>query len=324
MPGGFVPAGAPRRAAWAGPATALALAVLCALSLSLGAASLSDEGWRLLWLSRLPRTLAALLAGAALAVSGVVMQALVRNRFVEPGTTGANEAAMLGLLAVTLLSPGAPLLAKMAAAAGAALLGTGGFLLLVRRLDPRDPFATPLVGLVWGGVLGALATFVAWQADLLQALGAWMTGELSGVLLGRYELLWIAGAAAGIAWLAADRITIVGLGRDRAEGLGLNPGQVVAVGLVAVSLVTASVVATLGAVPFLGLVVPNLVARICGDNLRRSLPVVAAAGAGLLLLADILGRVIRAPYEIPAGTVAGVVGAGAVLWLVLRGPTRAG
>lgn len=302
----------------------LVFVLLSLLSLSLGAARFEEEGWRLVWLSRLPRTLAALLAGASLAVAGVVMQRLARNAFVEPGTTGANEAAMLGLLLMALLAPGAPPLAAMAAATVAALVGTAGFLALARNLDPRDPFLLPLVGIVWGGVLGSVAAFLAWQADLLQSLGAWMTGELSGVILGRYELLWIAAAAAALVWFAADRITIAGFGRERAQGLGIHHGQVVALGLVADAAVTATVVSTLGAFPFVGLVVPNLVARWRGDSLRRSLPLVAIMGAILVLAADVVGRLIRYPYEIPAATIAGVGGAGAVLWLLLRVPRRAG
>lgn len=273
--------------------------------------------------SRLPRTLAVILTGAALAISGVVMQQLVRNRFIEPGMAGTSESAALGLLAVTLLAPGAPIWAKMLAASLSALAGTLMFLRLIRDLPPREVLLVPLVGMVFAGVLGAVVTFIGWQTDLLQLIAIWlMTGEFSGVIAGRYELLWIAGGAAALAWMAADRFAILGLGHEAATGLGLNPAAVTRLGLFVVSVVTALVIVTVGMVPFVGLVVPNIVSRVMGDNLRATLPVIAGSGAVLVLACDILGRLLRYPYEVPVGTVLGVVGSALFLWLLYRSPTR--
>lgn len=297
------------------------LVPLAGASLLVGVADLSGDAGLILTVSRLPRTLAVLLTGAALAVSGVVMQQLVRNRFVEPGTTGTGEAAALGLLAVTILAPDAVLWVKMLAASLAGLAGTGLFLLMIRRLPVQEVLMVPLAGLVWSGVLGAMVLHIGWQTDLLQLVGIWlMTGEFSGVIAGRYELLWIAGIAAALAILAADRFAILGLGDGVARGLGLNPASVMRMGLVVVSLVTALVMATLGMVPFVGLVVPNIVSRLMGDNLRASLPVTALAGAALLLACDILGRLVIFPYEVPVGSILGVLGAGLFLWLLWRAP----
>lgn len=302
---------------------ALALVPLAAASLLVGVADLSAEGGLILTVSRLPRTLAVMLTGAALAVAGVVMQQLVRNRFVEPGTTGTGEAAALGLLAVTLLAPGAALWVKMLAAGGGGLAGTAAFLWMIRRLPPQEVLMVPLAGLVWSGVLGAMVLHIGWQTDLLQLVGIWlMTGEFSGVIAGRYELLWIAGGAAALALFAADRFAILGLGEGVARGLGLNPAAVMRLGLVVVALVTALVMATVGMVPFVGLVVPNIVSRLMGDNLRASLPVTALGGAALLLACDILGRLVIFPYEIPVGSILGVIGAGLFLWLLWRSPSH--
>ncbi len=275
----------------------------------------------ILTVSRLPRTVAVILTGAALAIAGVVMQQLVRNRFVEPGTTGTAESAALGLLGVTLLAPAAPIWVKMVVASLAAMAGTALFLRLVRRLPPREVLLVPLVGIILSGVLGAAVTFVGWQTDLLQLIGIWlMTGEFSGVIAGRYELLWIAGGAAALAWFAADRFAILGLGRAAATGLGVDPDAVMRLGLAVVSVVTALVIVTVGMIPFVGLVVPNIVARRMGDNLRATLPVTAAGGAALVLACDIAGRLVRYPYEVPVGTILGIVGSLLFLWLLYRGP----
>ena len=271
-------------------------------------------------ISRLPRTLAAVIAGASLAVTGTIMQMLVRNRFVEPSTAGHGAGAAAGILIATLFFPAAPLFAKMSLAAICALISSFGFLAIVRRLPPTQPLLVPLVGMIYGGILGAGVVFVAYQADLLQYIDIWMNGEFSGVLKGRYELIWVAAAVAALSYLVADQFAIVGMGRVASISLGLNYRQVVTIGLVAISIVTALTVVTVGVIPFVGLVVPNITSRLWGDNLRRTLPITALFGAVLVLASDILGRVLRYPFEIPVGTVFGVIGAVVFLWLLYARP----
>ena len=300
--------------------TIFVLIALSLISISIGVA---DFDLSLLTLSRFPRTAACLLTGASMSVAGVIIQLLVRNRFVEPGTTGTSEAAMLGLLLATLINPAMPIMLKMIWAVVAAFVGMGGFLWLARDLPPTQPLLIPLVGIIYSGIIGAGAIFIAYQADLIQYLGVWMNGEFSGVLAGRYELLWIAGVVALVAYFAADQFTVAGLGQEASLSLGLNYQQVLILGVVTVSIVTAMVVVTVGLIPFVGLVVPNIVSRFMGDNLRATLPIVAATGGGLVLASDILGRVLRFPYEIPAGTVFGVLGAIVFLWLLLGRRTHA-
>ncbi len=294
--------------------------ILSGVSIFIGAGDMSwdnPNALQILMISRLPRTAAIILTGVSTAITGVIMQLLVRNKFVEPGTTGTTEAAMIGLLIVAAWMPGWPVFAKMTFAALCALIGLGIFFALARRLPAEQPLLIPLVGLIYGGILGAVATFVAYQADLMQYLGIWLTGEFSGILAGRYELLWIAGALALVTYAVADQFTIVGLGKETSLSLGLKYGQVTAIGVGAVAISSSLVVVTVGVIPFIGLVVPNIVSRAMGDNLRESLPIVACLGAVALLSADILGRVLRYPYEIPAGTVFGVIGAVVFLWLLL-------
>lgn len=305
----------------------LALLPLIAASMMLGAAQVdyarlfADEGaFQVIAVSRLPRTLAALMAGAALAVAGVILQQILRNRLVEPGTTGTVEGAALGILLVSIAAPQAPVLLKMLTATLMALASTFGFLAMARRLPPRDVLLVPLTGLIYSGIVGSLVTFIGWQSDLLQYVGIWLGGEFSGVIAGRYELLWFAAAAATLSYLAADRLAIAGLGEAAAVSLGVDYRRTVALGVIAVAVVTAMVVATVGAIPFVGLIVPNIVARRMGDNLRRTMPVIALTGGGLVLLCDVVGRAVIHPYEIPVGTVLGVIGAVLFLWLLYAGP----
>ncbi|EMR8180128.1 ABC transporter permease [Neisseria gonorrhoeae] len=305
-------------------------AVLFAVSLSVGVAdfrwsdvfSLSDSQ-QVMFISRLPRTFAIVLTGSSMAVAGMIMQILMRNRFVEPSMAGAGQSAALGLLLMSLLLPAAPLPVKMSVAAVAALIGMLVFMLLIRRLPPTAQLMVPLVGIIFGGVVEAVATFIAYKNEMLQMLGVWQQGDFSSVLLGRYELLWITGGLAVFAYLIADRLTILGLGETVSVNLGLNRTAVLWSGLIIVALITSLVIVTVGNIPFIGLVVPNIVSRLTGDRLRQSLPAVALLGASLVLLCDIIGRVIVFPFEIPVSTVFGVLGTALFLWLLLRKPAHA-
>ncbi|GLK77595.1 iron ABC transporter permease [Methylopila jiangsuensis] len=306
-----------------GLAAGAALVLLATLSLLVGVIDVSParlmrdpEAWELIFASRLPRTLAAILAGAGLGVAGLVMQALSRNRFVESTTAGTDQSAAAGVLLMTILFPAAALPVKTLGAAAAALAGTSVFLAIAQRLPPSQPYLVPLFGLIYGSVIGSAALFVAWQTDLVQYFAVWTRGEFSGVLRGRYELLWISAVMVGVAWWAADRLTILSLGRDVSTGLGLDYAAMMRLGLVIVSVISALTVVVVGAVPFVGLVAPNLVTRLIGDDLRHAAPWTAFVGASLTLVCDLIGRVIRFPYEIPVGVVMGVVGALLFLWLL--------
>lgn len=330
-PGNHTPAG--RNAlAWTG-----ALAALFALALWSLSVGVSDVSWNTLWsnneddmvaqvlmFSRLPRTLALMLAGSAMAVAGLLMQMLARNHFVEPSTMGTVESATLGMLFCMLWAPGLPVFAKMGVAALTAMVGTALFMAVLSRIRLRSAWIVPLVGLILAGVIEAGSTFLAYQHDMIQALRAFSNGDFSVVVEGRYELLWLSLGVTLVALVMADRFTVAGLGESFATNLGLNYKRLVLQGLVVVSVVTACIVVTVGSIPFVGLIVPNVVRLMVGDNVRRSVLWVALAGAALTLLCDLFGRLIIAPYEIPVGTVMGVVGSAMFLLILLRRRAKQG
>jgi iron complex transport system permease protein len=290
---------------------------------SLLAGGMDSRAVEVLFISRIPRTLALMLAGGSMAIAGLVMQMIVRNRFVEPSTTGTMESAGLGFLLVTLVAPGWPLIAKMVISALFALAGTALFIRILRAVPLRDVLLVPLIGIMLAGVIGAVTYFIAYRANLVASLLAWEMGDFSGVLRGRYELLWIGLVSAVVAYIVADRMTLAGMGKDFATNLGINHRAVVSLGLSIVAVVSAVVLVTVGMIPFLGLIVPNVVSLMIGDNMRRSVPWVAVGGAGIVLACDIAGRLIRFPYEIPISVVMGVVGSVVFLYLLLRTQKRA-
>lgn len=312
----------------AGLALLLALAG-CSLFIGAGHVTLqnfwSDPEMRDIFLvSRVPRTLALLLAGSAMSVAGLIMQMLTQNRFVEPSIAGTTQSASLGLLLVMAINPGAPVMVKMVVATLFALGSTLLFVLMLNRMRMKSPLMVPLAGIMLGAVFSAVTTFLAMKLDLLQSLGGWESGDFSGVLQGRYELLWLVGVLTLLACLIADRFTVAGMGREFAVNVGLNYAQVMMLGMAIIAMVSGVVVVVIGVLPFLGLIVPNIVSMAMGDNLRRTLPWVCLCGGALVVLCDIIGRLIIYPFEIPVSVILGVIGAAVFLLLILRSQRHAG
>jgi iron complex transport system permease protein len=302
----------------------MALLCLVAASLFTGAGAVGPLAvWSdpimqdIFFISRVPRTLALLLAGSAMSVAGLIMQLLTQNRFVEPSMAGTTQSASLGLLIMMVLMPSASIMMKMAVASLFALGGTWLFMKLLTRVVLKSALVVPLVGIMFGAVISAMTTFAALHFDLMQSLGNWESGDFSGVLAGRYELLWLVGGLTLLACWVADRFTVAGMGRAFAVNVGLDYRRVMLMGLAIIALVSGVVVVVVGALPFLGLIVPNLVRMLMGDNMRKTVPWVCLLGGGLVLFCDMIGRIIRYPFEIPVSVILGVIGAVVFLMLLL-------
>lgn len=268
--------------------------------------------------SRIPRTISLLLAGVGLSISGLIMQQLTRNKFVSPTTAGSLEAAQLGLLAGLIFFPSAGTSLKALLAFGFTFIASLIFLKIVDSIRIRNVIFIPLVGLMFGGILSSVATFFAVQLNIVQDMNAWMMGDFSGVLDGKYELIYLSLPAVALTYLYANKFTVVGLGQDFSKNLGLNYRAVMNIGLFCVSLTLSAVVITAGIIPFLGLVVPNIVTMLYGDNIKKILPEVALTGGLFLMVCDILGRLVIYPFEIPIGLMIGIVGGIVFLIMLLR------
>ncbi|AOA05042.1 MULTISPECIES: ABC transporter permease [Pseudomonas] len=292
-------------------------ALLCVTSLLVGARQLewSGDAWLTLTASRLPRLAALVLTGVGLSVCGVILQHLVRNKFVEPATSGGLDAAKLGILLSLALVPAASVPVRMLFALVVCFAAGLVFVLLIRRIQFKSTVLVPVIGLMYGGVLSAIAEFYAYRHNIMQSMQGWLLGDFSRVVQGSYEIIYLILPIVALTYLYAHRFTLVGMGEGMATSLGLNYPATVALGLLLVAVTVSATVITVGAIPFVGLVIPNLVALRYGDNLGRTLPIVALSGASLLLACDILGRVLIYPFEVPIGLTAGSVGG--VLFLAL-------
>ena len=269
----------------------------------------------LITISRIPRTAALILAGVGMSISGVIMQQMTQNKFVAPTTAGTLEAAKMGLLIFLIFIPTAGTAVKMLLAFLFTFLASLLFLAIVRKIRFRNVVFVPLVGLMFGGIIGSVTTLIAVRMNIVQDSNAWMMGDFSGILQGRYELIYLTLPAIAVTYLYANKFTVIGMGEEFSRNLGLNYRTIMNIGLFCISLTVSAVVITAGSIPFLGLIVPNVVSMLFGDNLKRTLPYVALSGAIFLLLCDIAGRVVIYPYEIPIGVSVSIIGA--VIFLVM-------
>ncbi|PFG36930.1 iron complex transport system permease protein [Flavimobilis soli] len=314
-----------RRPGALGLTVAVALtAILLVASLLTGAYDVvgADDGAWMFALTRVPRTAALVLAGAAMAVSGLVMQMLTQNRFVEPTTTGTTEWAGLGLLAVTIVAPTATIATRMGVAIVTSFVGTMIFFLILRRLTLTSSLVVPIVGIMLGAVVGAVSSYLALATDTLQNLSVWFAGSFTSVFRGQYEPLWIVAGVVAVIVVVADRFTVAGLGKDVATNVGVSYERVVLLGAALVAVATGVVTVVVGNLPFVGLVVPNVVALLRGDDLRSNLPWVCVLGVGLVTACDLVGRIVIAPFEVPVSLVLGIVGAVVFIAMILRGRRR--
>lgn len=295
------------------------VAMLLLASLFVGVYDLTAaDGREMFLITRVPRTVALMLSGAAMAMSGLVMQMLSQNRFVEPTTTGTTEWAGLGLLLVMLVWPDASILVRMIGAVVLAFIGTMVFFGFLRAVTLRSSLIVPIVGIMLGAVVGSITTFVALQTNMLQNLGVWFAGSFTSVIQGQYEVLWIVLAVVVGIFLVADRLTVAGLGQDVATNVGLNYHRIVLLGTGMVAVATGVVTVVVGYLPFLGLIVPNIVSMTRGDDLRSNLPWVVLLGIGILTAADLVSRTIIMPFEVPVSLVLGIGGAAVFIALILR------
>lgn len=303
-----------------------AVVVLSVISLFIGVKDIApwevfrmtEQQQHIMWVSRVPRLVSLVLAGVAMSICGLIMQQLSRNKFVSPTTAGTMDSARLGILVSMLVFSGSGPLVKMLVAFLFAFIGTLVFMKILDKIKFKDAVFIPLVGLMFGNIISSLATFFAYKYDLIQNMSAWLQGDFSMIIKGQYELMYISVPLVILAYLFANKFTVAGMGEEFATNLGLHYRRVVNTGLIIVALVTASVVLTVGIIPFLGLIIPNIVSLYLGDHLKKSLSHTALLGAAFVLFCDIISRIIIYPYEIPISLTVGVIGSGVFIYLLMR------
>jgi len=273
------------------------------------------DGWNMFFITRVPRTAALMLTGAAMSMSGLVTQLVTQNRMVEPTTTGTIEWAGLGLIVVYLVFPAPPLVLRMTGAILFSFIGTMIFFFFLRRVKLRSSLIVPIIGMMLGAVISAVSTFIGLAFQMTQNVETWFVGSFAPVQIGRYEYLWLIVIITILIFVYADRLTLAGLGQDVATSLGANYNRIIILGTGLISLTVGIVASVIGNLPFLGLIVPNIVSMYRGDDLRSNLPWVCVLGMGVITLCDILSRTIIMPFEVPVSLILGTLGA--VIFVVI-------
>lgn len=306
---------------------ALILVILSVVSIFIGVRemniqgllSLKEDEIQILLVSRLPRLISIIVAGMGMSIAGLIMQQISRNKFVSPTTAATVDSAKLGILVSMILLPSSSTIGKMLIAFIFAIGGTFLFMQILKRVKFKNVIFIPLVGMMLGNIIDSVTTFFAYRFDLVQNISTWLQGDFSMIIKGRYELLYISIPLLVIAFLYANKFTVAGMGEDFSANLGLNYNRVVNIGIGIVALISSLVIITVGRIPFLGLIIPNIVTIFQGDNMKNNIGHTALFGANFLLLCDIFGRIIIYPYEIAISLTVGVIGSIVFLYLLVRG-----
>lgn len=259
-------------------------------------------------ISRLPRLLAILCTGIGMSVAGLIMQQLCSNKFVSPTTGATISSAQLGILLALLFMPASNLWSRAIFAFAAAVLGTWVFVWFIQRIQFKDVVMVPLVGIMFGNVIGGITNYLAYKYEMTQALSSWLVGHFSLVWKGRYEIVWLTVPLVVLAFLFSNHFNIVGMGKNFSKNLGVPYNLVLFAGLTIAAMITASIVVVVGSISYIGLIVPNVVAMYKGDKIRGTLVDTALFGAIFVLVCDMIGRIVIAPYELPIELIVGILG----------------
>lgn len=313
----------------AGASDASAWGVIRGWLWSADAGAISERDRVIIYDIRMPRVVMGVLIGAALAVSGAVMQGLFRNPLADPGLVGISAGSALGAVAMivlgtTMLAPVTALLGIYALPVAAFAGGLAATLILYRISTRRGQTSVAtmlLAGIALAALAGALMGLLIFIADdrQLRDLTFWQLGSLAGAT-------WVKVAAIGpviaVALAAAPFLSrglnALALGEATANHLGIPVQRLKYVAIVAVAAAIGASVSVSGGIGFIGIVVPHLLRLAIGPDNRYLLPASALLGASLLLLADAVSRTIVAPAELPIGIVTAAAGAPFFLWILLR------
>ena len=302
------------------------LIILSLVSIFLGAKNINivdvlqgnSDALHLMAVSRFPRLISILVAGSAMSICGLIMQQISQNKFVSPTTGATIDSAQLGIVIAMVLIPGATVMQKAIIAFVFSLVGTLMFMTFLRNLKVKNIVFVPLVGIMFGNIIGSITTYIGYELDIMQNVGSWMQGNFSMILKGNYELLYLAIPLMVLAFVYAHKFTVAGMGEDFATNLGLDYKRIVNLGLIIVSIVTVCVVITAGQIPYIGLIIPNIVSLYKGDNVHENIWDIALFGAIFVLICDIVARIMIYPYELSVGLTVGVIGSAIFLYLILR------
>ncbi len=306
-------------------ALAAAAALLTVISLTNGAAYVDlysleagTKDYSIFTYIRLPRTIACLLSGMALAVSGALLQTTLNNRLASPGIIGVNSGAGLFVVLAAVLLPGAAASKFLFAFAGAFLVVM--LVYIVARKTGATRVTLVLAGIVAGSLLSAFSdALVTLFPHVLADKSAFFIGGFSSTSLQSVQLVWpFITAGIFLSLLLSSRLDMLSLGEEVASSLGVRVERCRFLAILAAAVLAAGAVSLAGLIGFVGLVVPNLAHMILPAKHRIFLPFCALAGAVLVLGGDLIARLVFMPFELPVGIVLSVIGAPFFIYILFQ------
>ena len=250
------------------------------------------------------------------------MQTITQNQFAAPSTVGTTEAAKLGMVLSLFVFPSASLTQKMLFAFISSIVFTLFFLAFMTIFTVKERWMLPLIGIIYSGIIGSVTEVIAYRFNLVQSMTAWTQGSFSMIQTHQYEWLFLGLIILIAVWKLSQTFTIMNLGKETSESLGISYSLLEKLALFLVALTTSVTMITVGGLPFLGVIVPNLVRKHYGDNLSQTKLIVALVGANLVLACDILSRVLIRPYELSVSLLLGIIGSLVFILLLWRGGRR--
>ncbi len=271
-----------------------------------------------LTVGRIPRVLAILCTGVGMSVAGLIMQNLCRNKFVSPTTGATISSAQSGVLLTYLAFPTAGLMGTTLITFVTSILGTWVFVWFIQRIKFKDVIMVPLIGIMFGTVIGGVNSYFAYEYGLMQAMSNTFTGSFAMVTAGRYEIVFIVVPLVILAFIFANYFNIVGLGETFSKNLGVNYNFVLFGGLTIAAVLTAAIIVTVGTISYIGLIIPNLVSMFRGDKIKGTILDVSLFGALFVLICDIIARIVIHPYELPVDLISGVIGSALFIAMLFK------
>ncbi|MBN3491019.1 iron chelate uptake ABC transporter family permease subunit [Acholeplasma equirhinis] len=285
--------------------------------------SFDKEAIDILLLSRIPSTLTIILTAASLSVAGLIMQSIGRNKFISPSIAGSQQSSILGLLIAYLFITDAPLWGQFIFSFIFSLIASFFFISFIQKLQFKNEIYVPLIGLMFGAMIGSLSMLIAQLTNTQQLLAVLGVGSFANKTIGTFELILFTVPALILSFIYAQKFNIVALGEDFSLNLGINYKRVLSLGIIIVSLISASTFIVVGSLPFLGLIIPNIVSILYGDNIKKNIWDIALFGSIFVLICDLVARLgiyvfTGLSYEISIGFIMGLVGSLIFLGMIFR------
>lgn len=292
--------------------------LLCVISLLIGVININELNFKIILYSRIPRLLSLILTGIGLSISGIILQKIFKNKFISPSTGTTISASTLGILISFIFMPNSNIFTRSLFSFVFSIITTFIFLIIVNNLKYKNSVIVPLIGIIIGNIISSFTNFLAYNYGMTQSLISWSTGHFSTVLKGNYEIIYMVFPLVIMSIIYINEFNIISMGEDISINLGIKYNKTVLIGIIITSLITSSIIVTVGKVPYIGLIIPNIVSIYKGDNMKNTIFDISILGAIFIIFCDIISRLIVFPYEMPINLIIGIIGSIIFIILIVR------